>query len=145
MSIMFVNCRTVLQILLAVMFLANSVQTKLDLTKFFDDGTQLSGHQAILKVTDHGKMSCLYLKNSSSCNITHILLILKRSHSLIKSDFIIKQNYNHCHEGSACNMRAHTHTKNINVFINWFISECLVFLTDPVSCHFCNHLLLFIY
>jgi hypothetical protein len=67
---MFVNCCTLLQILLAVMFLSSSVQTKLDLTQFLDDVTQSSGHQAILNVTDRGKMSRLYLKNSSSCNIT---------------------------------------------------------------------------
>jgi hypothetical protein len=93
-----------------------------------------------------------YLKNSSSCNITHIPLDLKIIQSLIKSDFIIKQNYDiHCHEGPAC-MHTHkknpreqtwvnTHRENINVFINPFICkralfeyyECLLFLIDPVS------------
>jgi hypothetical protein len=145
---MFVNCHTILQVLLAVIFAANRVQTKLELTQFLDDVTQLSGHQTILNGTDHGKVLHFCLKNSPSCNITHILLNLKRIHSLIKSDFIIKQNYVHCHEGSTC-----THTQNRNVFINWFNSETalfeyykwLLYLTDLISYHFCKHLLLFIY
>jgi hypothetical protein len=37
---MFVNCHTILQILLAVIFAANPVQTKLELTQFLDDVTR---------------------------------------------------------------------------------------------------------